>query len=136
MTHEGKVFISVKSEDFPYAQQVYDFLLGKGIDVFFCRESLKTLGRSDYRHEIDQALEETDHMVVVTSRPENVRSEWVEAEWGIFINEKRSGRKKGNLVTMTAGNMQPSDLPPSLRYYEVIPLNESGMQLLLKYITK
>jgi len=136
LTQEGKVFISVKSEDFPYAQQVYDFLLGQGIDVFFCRESLQTLGRSDYRHEIDQALEETDHMVVVTSRPENVRSEWVEAEWGIFINEKRSGRKKGNLVTMTAGNMQPSDLPPSLRYYEVIPLNESGMQLLLKYMTK
>jgi hypothetical protein len=136
LTQEGKVFISVKSEDFPYAQQVYDFLSGQGIDVFFCRESLQTLGRSDYRHEIDQALEETDHMVVVTSRPENVRSEWVEAEWGIFINEKRSGRKKGNLVTMTAGTMQPSDLPPSLRYYEVIPFNDSGMQLLLKYMTK
>ena len=135
ITKEGKVFISVKSEDFPYAQQVYDFLLGQGIDVFFCRESLQILGRSDYRHEIDHALEETEHMVVVTSRPENVRSEWVEAEWGIFINEKRSGRKKGNLVTMTAGNMQPADLPPSLRYYEVIPLNDSGMQLLLKYMT-
>jgi hypothetical protein len=136
LTQVGKVFISVKSEDFPYAQQVYDFLTGQGIDVFFCRESLQTLGRSDYRHEIDHALEETDHMVVVTSRPENVRSEWVEAEWGIFINEKRSGRKKGNLVTMTAGTMQPSDLPPSLRYYEVIPFNDSGMQLLLKYMTK
>lgn len=136
LTQKGKVFISVKSEDFPYAQQVYDFLTGQGIDVFFCRESLQILGRSDYRHEIDHALEETEHMVVVTSRPENVRSEWVEAEWGIFINEKRSGRKKGNLVTMTAGNMQPSDLPPSLRYYEVISLNDSGMQLLLKYMTK
>jgi len=55
------------------------------------------MGNSDYRREIDRALEQAKHLIVVTSRKEYVESKWVEAEWGSFINEKRSGRKDGIL---------------------------------------
>jgi hypothetical protein len=48
-------------------------------------------------------------------------SSWVEAEWRVFINEKRAGRKAGNLVTIAVGISDIGTLPISLRYYQVIP---------------
>jgi hypothetical protein len=118
---KADVFISARSVDYDHAQAVYDFLIGHHVAAFFSRESLPELGISDYRKQIDQALDETRHMIVVTSSVENVNSSWVEAEWGFFISEKRSGRKGGNLVTLVVGGLPPAALPPSLRYYEVIP---------------
>ena len=83
---------------------------------------------------IDEALDAAKHMVLVTSRPENVRSPWVEAEWGLFINEKRSGIKTGNLLTVIIGDMQPRDLPASLRYYEVIQMKPGALEKILQYV--
>ncbi|MBU7007153.1 toll/interleukin-1 receptor domain-containing protein [Phosphitispora fastidiosa] len=128
------VFISAKSEDFPYAEEIYKFLRGKGVPVFFSRESLPALGNSDYRKQIDKYLDMVQHMIVVASSVDNVLSQWVEGEWGFFINEKRSGRKAGNIVTVIVGSLNISDLPPSLRYYEVIPFEESDK--VLKYVVQ
>ena len=115
-----RVFISARSTDYGYAEEVYRFLLSAGASPFFSQESLPELGSSDYRHQIDRALEEAEHLIVVTSSADNVRAAWVEAEWGFFINEKRSGRKSGNLITVIVGALKAAELPPSLRYYEVI----------------
>ena len=118
------VFISARSLDYDHANAVYRFLIANDVAAFFSRESLPALGISDYRKQIDHALERADHMVVVTSSAEHACSPWVEAEWGFFINEKRSGRKSGNLLTLVVGGLKPADLPPSLRYYEIIPFEE------------
>ena len=56
------------------------------------------MGSSDYRKEIDRALDASKHMIVVTSKKEHVESSWVEAEWGLFINEKRSGGNRAILL--------------------------------------
>lgn len=74
-------------------------------------------------------------MIVVTSSRENVEASWVEAEWGFFVNEMRSGRKSGNLVTVVAGELRVADLPPSLRCYEVLPLNTESLAKLLRYVS-
>lgn len=129
-----RVFISAKSADFGYAREVFDFLKSHGIVAFLSDESLPELGSSDYRKEIDRALDQADHMVVVTSSREHVESTWVEAEWGFFVNEKRSGRKTGNLVTIVTRDLQPKDLPPSLRYYEVLPFQPKAFEKLLRYV--
>jgi TIR domain len=129
------VFISAKSADFQYAIQVYRYLAGLGVRTFFSRESLPELGNSDYRKEIDKKLDEVQHMVVVVSSVENAESPWVEAEWGFFINEKRSGRKKGNLITVTVGSLQPAELPASLRYHEVIPFGPDAFEKIARYVT-
>jgi hypothetical protein len=129
-----RVFISAKSGDYAYAEAVYRHLAAAGIDAFFSRESLPEVGSADYRREIDRALDEADHLVVVTSSAESVAAPWVEAEWGFFINEKRSGRKPGNLITVLAGAMRPADLPPSLRYYEAIPFDAPALDTLLRYV--
>lgn len=128
-----EVFLSAKKEDYPDAKRVYDYLTSHGMSVFFSDQTLPTLGNSDYRDEIDRALDETEHMVVVTTSKNNVESEWVKAEWGFFVNEKRANRKRGNLVTVGAG-IKPSDLPPSLRYYEFIELTPFGFERLVNYL--
>jgi hypothetical protein len=131
---EPFVFVSAKSEDYKYAANVYEFLKSRGVPTFFSPESLPQLKDSDYRKQIDDALDKVRHLVVVTSSRKNVTSEWVEAEWGLFINEKRSGLKRGNIITIVAGDMTPAQLPPSLRYYEVFPLCEEGLQQALKFL--
>ncbi|MBN1570592.1 MAG: TIR domain-containing protein [Acidobacteria bacterium] len=136
MTSEstGLVFICSRNTDYPYAEVVYQFLVSAGLPVFFSRESLPELGISDYRKQIDRALDEAEHMIVVSSSVDNALSPWVEAEWGFFINEKRSGRKTGNLITIAVGGLQPAGLPPSLRYFEVIPYDPAGLDKVLRYV--
>ena len=129
-----KVFICCKSEDYPQAAELVRYLMAKNIPVFFSQESLPNIGDADYRRAIDRALDEAEHMVVVTSSRENVQSPWVEAEWGFFINEKRSGRKRGNLITLALANLKPQDLPPSLRYYEVVPAGPNAFDRILRYV--
>jgi WD40 repeat protein len=129
-----RVFISAKSDDYEQAQLLFRHLAEAGFQTFFSRESLPQVGSADYRREIDRALDEADHLIVVTSRRENALSPWVEAEWGFFINEKRSGRKRGNLITMAVGGLKPADLPPSLRYYEVIPFDPAAFHVLHGYL--
>ncbi|WP_310601179.1 TIR domain-containing protein [Desulfobulbus sp.] len=128
------VFISSSSNDFSIAGKVYTFLQRHNLNVFFSDQSLPQLGSSDYRKVIDKAIEHTKHMVVVTSSRANVEGEWVEAEWGSFINEKRSGRKNGNLITILVGQLTHSDLPMSLRQYEILPFTPEGLSKLLSYL--
>ena len=68
------VFISAKSADYEYAREVFRFLSSRGIAAFLSDVSLPELGSSDYRREIDRALDEAHHMVVVTSSREHVES--------------------------------------------------------------
>jgi len=95
--HPHLIFLSAKREDYVSANRVYSHLTEHGYSVFFSDQTLPRMGNSDYRREIDRALEQAKHLIVVTSRKEYVESKWVEAEWGSFINEKRSGRKDGIL---------------------------------------
>ena len=76
------------------------------------------------------------HSLTPPARPTNVRSTWVEAEWGLFINEKRSDRKTGNLLTLIVGRMSIADLPPSLRYYEVIPSGPDAFERVFGYVER
>lgn len=118
------VFISHKSDDFPIAKRVFDYLVSKGISAFLSEMSLPALSGADYSAEIDDALEHAKNIVVIASSKENVNSGWVKYEWNTFANEKRSGRKTGNIVTLIADNMQISDLPILLRQYEVLLYTE------------
>lgn len=42
--------------------------------------------------------------------------------------------QRGNLVTVVVGALQPAALPPSLRYYEVIPFERRSLDKLLRYV--
>jgi serine/threonine protein kinase len=120
----GLVFISAKSEDYAYARRVFDFLNARGVSCFFADRSLLDNGRSAYRRVIDEALEASAHMIVVTSSREHVLSGWVEYEWGFFHNELLSRRKQGNLLTILCGDISPGVLPPGLRACHALRLDE------------
>lgn len=113
------VFISAKSEDYPYANRVFKFLQDNNINAFLSKRSLADHGDADFRRVIDNMLEIADHMIVVSSSREYVESEWVRREWGLFINEKLAGRKPGNIIIITMGALKFEELPVSLRGYEV-----------------
>ncbi len=131
---DATVFISHNHKDFELAKLIYDYLSNSGIHVFLSEVALPSLGSSDYMKEIDIALEQSEHMIVAGTSLENIMSGWVEAEWRLFINEKRSGRKKGNIISIIDNGLSPADLPMSLRYYEVINKAEEGIERLKKYI--
>lgn len=130
------IFISAHSPDYHYAEQIYHFLVNNGLRVFLSKVSLPEMGIADYSEKIDEALDEAEHMIVVASRAKHLNASYVKAEWRFFINEKRSGRKPGNIITVAASDIQPRDLPPSLRNYEMIPLAPQYFDKILLYVRR
>ncbi|GAA4465308.1 hypothetical protein GCM10023093_17280 [Nemorincola caseinilytica] len=128
------VFISRKSQDAHYAKELYDHLCAQGLNVFESDESLPKLGNSDYRNAIDDALDACKHLIVVGSSIDNIRSEWVEHEWGSYLNEKLAGRKKGNVLTIITGNLSIAELPLSLRSHQVFFFSRSNFEKIYAYV--
>lgn len=114
------VFICCKSEDYALARNVYNFLVEYGFRVFLADTELRKKGVAQYGKVIDVALDSAKHLILVTSNKDYVESSYVESEWRTFIEEKRSGRKKGNVLTILKG-VEVSSLPISLRLYQSFP---------------
>jgi len=128
------VFLSHSSKDSLQAKKLADALAAAGKRVFFSPASLPALGSADYMKAIDEALEGSRHFILFGTKKENLLSSWVQAEWRLFINEMRSGRKSGNFLTALGSDLSPSELPLSLRYYEVIPAEGNYIERVLHYI--
>jgi hypothetical protein len=128
------VFISRKSQDAHLAKELYDFLTSKGLKVFDSDHSLQEMGNADYSRAIDDALVNTEHLIVVGSSIENINSSWVEAEWRFFLNRKRSGKAKGNLLTIATNDVNLDKLPPSLWNYQFFVFGKSTFEKVLNYL--
>jgi len=129
-----QVFISKASADAAYAAQAYRYLTAHGFSCFLSEISLPELRTTDYQDAIERALEDCEHMVVITSAPGNVNSDWVKMEWRTFLNEKRSGRKSGNLLTLLVGEMTIDQLPIALRAFQVERYSDECFDRLVKYL--
>ena len=129
------VFLSRKSQDAHLAKELYDFLTSKGLKVFDSDHSLQEMGNADYSRAIDDALVNTEHLIVVGSSVENISSPWVEAEWRFFLNRKRSGKINGNLLTVITEQDLIEKLPPSLQNYECIQFSKANFYRILTYAT-
>ena len=75
-------------------------------------------------------------MIVVASSAENAMSKWVKAEWRMFVNEMRAGRKQGNLITVLIGDVNPHDLPLSLRCVEAIRFGPEAFERIFRYVRR
>jgi len=121
------VFISCKSEDYDFGRKLYVFLSQNGITSFLADEELRKLGVSDYGKAIDDALENSTHLIVVTSSSSFTRQEsspYVYYEWHTFMEEKKSGRKQGNIMTIVSEKEIISQLPIALRNNQAFAYNE------------
>lgn len=119
MTYD--VFISCKSEDYESAKLIYNFLRDQNYKVFLADTELRKKGNAEYGKVIDEALDSAAHLILYTSRAEYATSSYVESEWRIFIEEKRAGRKHGNLISVLDG-IEVSVLPISLRHFQSFPI--------------
>lgn len=129
------VFLSFSGEDELPARRIFEFLTSKGLRVFFSRESIPKLGQADYMKAINEALDKARHMIVVSSSAKGFAKPWVEREWTMFLNEKLSGRKGGNVVVVQAGDIPVAALPIQLRSQQVINLTMPGLVEMLKFVS-
>ena len=65
-------------------------------------------------------------MILVATDPAHLEGGWVRAEWTTFLNEKRAGRKAGNLVTVRPPHIPPEALPVMLRMYQSEEISDRG----------
>lgn len=82
------VFISCKSEDYPFARKVYQYLREYNYNVFLADTELRKKGNAEYGEIIDEALDSATHMVIVATKPEYIMSAYVKSEWRTFIEGK------------------------------------------------
>lgn len=117
---DWEVFISHHHTDLKHAQVLYELLQAANVRPFLSEACLPKLGISDFQESIEGALEKCQHMIVVSSFVDGISSGWVRAEWSMFLNEVRSGRKQGNLLTLLIGQMNVNELPIALRAFQSI----------------
>jgi hypothetical protein len=129
------VFISSKSEDYPMAEEVYGFLIQNGYSVFLASKELERIGDSEYSKAIDDALDECTHLIVVSSKLEYIKSKWVRYEWGIFCDDKKSGYRNGNLLTILDKAIAIAKLPPGLRHQQSFTF-DNYLHEILGYLKK
>lgn len=123
------VFISCKSEDYKYAEEIYEFLEANGIHTFLASKELRTLGESEYRRAISAALKSAYHMVIFASQKEYIDSTWVYYEWDWFVNAKLKGFKPGQIVTVLK-DVHVNDINADLWKYESFTFDNYKVGLL------
>lgn len=128
------VFVSYKSEDVSLARRVYDYLRSVGKKVFFDREELPDMGKTEFREAIMDALDHSQHFVLVTSSIAYVKTGWVSKEWGFFMDKLADGHH-GNfaLVLRDDCRFAKEDLPPDIRYKQRF-LMSNFTEALLAYL--
>lgn len=134
------VFISCKSEDYNIGRQVYEFLVNHRdvhLHVFMADKELRKQGNADYGNIIDEALDSSSDLIIVSSNVDYLKKEtssYVYEEWHTFVEEIRSGRKKGNIMTIFTKDVILEEVPIALRNRQSFPFTEfSGI---VDYLSK
>lgn len=117
------VFISCKSEDYKYAEEIYDFLTANGINTFLASKELRRLGESEYRRAISAAMKDAYHLIIFASNPGYIDSTWVYYEWDMFLNAKLKGFKPGNIITILK-DVATDDINMDLWKYESLTYSD------------
>lgn len=118
--------------DYYMAKELYEALTQDGFECFFSDETILQSGRSDYSLLIDQYLEKTDLMIVVSTSPEHCNSPWVHYEWHTYSTDVLNKKRKGELISyLDASDVQA--FPLRLRTNQVFEKNNNGIENILKF---
>ena len=120
-TEDGQI-----TEDSLLAEQLYDYLKGRGFSVFFSNRELEFLGVSQYNDIINKALEASRFLIAVGCSRRHLESKWVQYEWSSFQNEIRSDTKQNGELYVLYKGMNPKDLPYALRQHQAFNAAEDG----------
>lgn len=110
------VFLSYKSEDQKLAERICDCIRRHGKRVFLATDELKKIGKSEYVEIIDDALNHSKHLVVVTTNTDYLSTGWVKHEWMWFESRRRDGAKEGEILLVFDDRIcdKKDDFPPTL----------------------
>ena len=137
-----EIFISFKhsdengkiTQDCKIAKETYNYLTSLGYSVFFSENTLEQIGSSQYKNDIDTALDSAKIMIVVLTKAEYASTQWVQYEWDSFYNDYLSGvRPDANLFTLTLG-VTPTHLPRTLRNVQNFDYAD-GIEKICKYVS-
>jgi hypothetical protein len=81
-----EVFLSHASQDYARAKKLSDFLIAKGIPIWFSPRHIR--GARQWQNEIGTALARCGWFAVILT-PDSVRSMWVKRELNYALMEKR-----------------------------------------------
>ena len=137
------IFISYKqsdengnpTRDSQIALDLYDKLKEKGYNTFCAKKSLKEIGSSRYKSDIDSALDESKVMVVVLTNSEYAESTWVKYEWDGFFNDVLSNIKPSACLFTYTEDVSIHSLPRTLRGVQNFKVGQDEQEL-ISYIEK
>lgn len=132
-TEVETTFISSSSRDYGIAKTIYSILDRCSIPAFCAPISLPAGGSTEFSTEIDAALDSTSHLIVLATHRECFESPWFDQEWRTWLNERRSGRKKGNVFVLLGDTMQLSEVPIALRFFETRKVTQFDDQTAVAY---
>ena len=125
--------MSMNSIDYGVGERIYSLFERQKRKCFFAPISLQDGGNTEFGAEIDLALDKSTSMIVVASTPEVFDKPYFDQEWRTWVNEKRSGRKIGNLMTAIGNAMTVAQLPLALRMFETAQIEQLGKSEILAY---
>lgn len=136
------VFISFKhhdrnnniTADYVMAQELAKAFTQMGIRAFFSKTSLFETGASNYKREIDAALDEAKVLIVVGTSLEHINSDWVRYEWDGFANDIISGVKPDGRLFFLVDGVATHELPRTLRQVQGFSYQEDGVKELAAHV--
>lgn len=127
------VFLSFASEDQARAQEVHDWLVAHGKRrVFFSPESIR---ESDFTNAIFTALEQARNLVVVGTKLDHLRKNWVSYECRSFFNKKMREQNGNRQIFTVLPGLSAKTMPPApLDDFTIIACSEESLAKNLKVL--
>ncbi len=106
------------------AQELYDELTNRGLNVFFARISLEDKFGQNYEPYIYNALRSAKVMLLVTTSNEHCNAPWVKNEWSRYLDFIKNDVSRSLIPVIK--DMSPYELPDELQKLQVLDLNKIG----------
>jgi SAM-dependent methyltransferase len=135
------VFISFKNsgfdgrptEDVRIAEQLYAEFNKMGISAFYSNVKLLELGAATYKRSIEQALDQARVLIIIASDLAYLDTEWLSYERESFHDDILSGRKKNACIIPYIVNSTSSEVPRSLRGYEIFDIRSATVDTIAQF---
>ncbi len=106
------------------AMDLYEKLTDEGYKVFYARVTLDDKFGEAYEPYIYAALQSSQIMIVVGTKPEHFNAVWVKNEWSRYLAMIKGGSKKTLIPAYK--DMDPYDMPVEFSHLQALNMAELG----------